>query len=891
MEWNKLEDLLTRTFYPIGISGDVPNPLNRWLVKSAQGPLSSPFDDPLAELGGRILLAWEEDQLEEKVKETNWRFHISDMVHRYQEPNRIFPLFTSRPDNYMYACTGVYCSRDTDVVVNVLPYFPSPIRIWINGELALCGPRSSIVNNTHFMYRLRAGMNAVLVECPLFHPISLTYNEFIVHLHPVQHLLETGKDWFFDPAFLSYLQQSYCLVPDRTEVRAGETVRLLVQPLYLGDSTRRRESLLVSAQDSAGSVVAEANALPGQVITLQMPADQPIGVLRLQVRSLAADQTLGRLFLACGEIAEIAQCIEAKLPSRSDFHPDVQRSVQFAAELPRMLQEVHQYCNRGCREEALRTLYETERYLHSAAGEHPVQLHQVFPRIYTYVQTKTTSSGTAACTIILPDHYNPERAYPVVFFFHDPQARQIPVHLPWTAWTSTRDAIIACLPGIGRRNDADDLQTIRTIRGVMAHLNADRERIYGIGFCYGSTKLFQIAMLVPHLFAAIAPIIGDPRLDSDQPEYARIDNLQQLAIYGISSVQNWFYNSLRMRHALSRIPQSRTCMVHGYMHNEVNDFLNSRLLLRRLTEHRLTAYPRSVRFAILNPACNKAYWIEGISLYDRGEKTAFIEAEWSADGDLHVQTRNIREVTLLSGRRESGCEDRFRLTVNASRHEATLGSDYASLALTLNKEGRLVQLRTEAISQSDFETRLTAIAEDTDKLGLRKLYVSNPLIVKPSPAGDPRRSFHLQLSYLLQHPIGDRYIHYHYRACYEHQLDPSQLESETLLYLIDLRRMSDAQEEVLRKLGLAANAAAMELDGHHYAGDYAMMAIRRDCQRLIEIVAYNSDASGEALLELWKTFDANPVFLEETVIWHEGKWNAPAHLLANKRKMRPFVEW
>mgnify|MGYP000203420144 CR=1 FL=1 len=872
MEWKKLEDTLTRSLYPAVVCGDVPNPLNRWLIKSVHGQLASPFDEPLVELDGRILLPWEYNQLPDDVKEANWRFHISDMVHRYQEPNRIFPLFTSEPDKYVYACTGVYVSADTDVVIHVLPYFPSPIRIWINGELVLSGPDHAVFNSTHFLYKLREGVNTVLVECPLFHPFPLTFTEFIVHLHPVEHLLHTGKDQFFDAGFLTYLQDAYCLVPDRSEVPAGEAVRVLVQPLDMGKLASNSEAVTVLVRDSTGQVVTQAGALSGEVVTLSLPSEQPAGVLLLQVASTHNERSVGSLYLTCGELADIASHIEEKIMIRRDCSSDIRRSVQFAASIPSMLRQVKQYVHRGCQEDMLSLLYDAERHLHRAAGDQPLRPHEVFPRKYFYVQSKSTSSGQAACTIQLPDHYNPNESYPVVFFFHDPQARHIPVKLPWTAWASVDNAILVGIPGIGRRNDVDDLQTMRTIRGVLAHLNADRERVYGIGFCYGSVKLFRIAMLVPHLFAALAPITGDPHHGSDYPEFTHVENIQHAAVYGISSVQNWFYNSIRMRYTLSRLPKSKTYMIQGYMHNEVNDFLNSKLLLRSLMGHSLALYPASVNYTVLDPACNKSHWVEGIQLYDRKQRTGTVQAEWTGPGELRVATVNIRELTLLVGRQESGCRDWIRLTVHHSVHDIRLDSDCASVKMTLHEDGRFMDSHVEAIDKESFTARLTAIVEDSSQLGIRKLYVQDPLIVKPSPQGDPRRAFHLRLSFLLQHPISDRYIHYEYRSCYAHQIDQAQRSAESLLYLIDLRHIREPQQEALRRLHLVADEAHAELDGTGYAGEFALVTVRQDGQQLIGVIAYNSDSAGEALLELWKTYDTNPLLQENTAIWHDGAW-------------------
>lgn len=872
MEWEKLEDTLRRSYYPVAISGDVPNPLNRWLIKSAQGPLLSPFDEPLVDLGGKILPTWQYDQMSDEVKETNWRFHISEMVDRYQEANRVHTWFTSQSDTYMYACTGVYCSKETDVVVHVLPYFSSPIRIWINGKLALCGPTSSIFNSTHFMVRLHEGFNAVLVECPLFHPFPLTHNEFIVHLHPVQHLLTVGKDLFLDTEFLSYLKQSYCLVPDRNVVQPGEQVKVLIQPMsFLGDPATKHHPLIVVALDSTGTMV-EVEAFSEEIVTLQIPAHQPIGTLRLYVRSADSDKPLGRLHLACGEIEEITKMVLERLSARADFNPEVQRSIQFAAEIPHLLRKANQYFHRACREDTLSTLFEAERYTRSDPRDRPVKLYEVYPRMYPYVQTKTTSSGITACHIVLPDNYDPKRLYPVVFFFHDPQARHIPVHLPWTSWASISEAITVAIPGIGRQNDADVMETIRTIRGILAHLNVDRERVYGIGFCYGSTRLFQVAMAVPHLFAAMAPIIGDPRLDSEKPEYELLENIQHTAVYGISSVQNWFYNSIRMRYALSRMPKSQSYMVHGFMHNEVNDFLNSRLLLRRLLEHRLVLYPKSVRFTVINPAYNKAHWVEEISLYDRQHKIAFIEAAWNEKGQLRIQTNNVRSVTLLVGQREIGCEDRIHLSVNGYEQDIELAAEYASMTLMLTAVGQPAHIQAEAMDKPQVYARLTAIAEDTDKLGFRKVYASDPLIVRPSPTDDPRRAFHRRLSYLLQHPIRDRYIHYDYRTSYDDPKLPARHEAGAFLHVIDLRRISDTQQDVLRKLSLTIDDVQMKLDEQSYSGDFALITIRRWNQQDIGIVAYNSDLAGEALLTLWHSFESNTLLCENTVIWHAGQW-------------------
>lgn len=240
-----LEEIVSTTHYPVTFAADEPRSLCRWLVSAARKPNLA--------AGGRSR-GWKragEPFLCSKPRLCPRRSRssaggIAARTSGSRSSSRSSPgMFIPERDKMIYSVCGVYAVRETEAVLNIIAYFPAPLRVWLNGVPLVAGTESFVIKDTFVRVKFREGLNILLVEMQSMPALPLTAQEFLVKLQPLDRLLDAAgnrsSDYeYFDLELLEHLRDSLTLYPEKTDVLPGEELRVAVLPQYVRDGETSR---------------------------------------------------------------------------------------------------------------------------------------------------------------------------------------------------------------------------------------------------------------------------------------------------------------------------------------------------------------------------------------------------------------------------------------------------------------------------------------------------------------------------------------------------------------------------------------------------------------------------------------------------------------------------
>jgi predicted peptidase len=864
-----MDKIVAVSHSPITLSGDIPNALSRWLVRSVQTDGRQQWDtQPHLNTSGEIILPFQQAFHSTEEIDVNWRYYISTMVDRYQEVNTPNHLFSIEPNKYMYALNNVYCECEKDILVNIITYMGAPLRVWINGELVFTSTFDYLLKDYFFIFKFKEGNNTVLVESPLLLTIPLSHQEFIVKLNPLDNLVNNSKHEFIDEEFMECLKQDFSIFPEKVFYLPDETINFIVLPHYFKS---KEEPITVKAYNAQGDVIKSIKSFTSRKLSIQL--DKPMqGVLCIKVEDARKNSSL--VYVYCGDLLEQTALLLERAEKRQDVNKAITETIRESVEIQRAYKSINQYVTGDVYHTLLEKIAQFQLYIDSPDVSVQKTHQEIFGSNYTIFDRKSTEDSYFAYNVHLPEGYLADGKYPLVIYFHDAQARSYPVGLPWVMRSTFTEAIIIDVVGIGRINYVDDIQMIQKINDFIALYPIDRERIYGIAFCIGTYKAYRIAFEVPDLFAGIASVVGDMRLDVNHPEYEYLANIDNTTVYGLCSTENWFFNSSRKLNFLKRLNKSKSWIFSGFMHNEFNSLNNSKTLFRKLIQEKRERIPRTINFVVLEPGYNKSHWLK-VEYIEDLHIQAQIKAEIRFNHLIEISTKNITRFSVLLNIKEMNLNREIEIVIN-NRRQTIILSDYSSVKVTVQSDHSFT-LDITSLSLQSFNQAYNSIGVDDALLGIKQLYIKKCTIVKPDRRKENVSSFGTKLAYLLQNPMKDRYIFYKYDAITQNELELGNRTPSNLVHIIDLRSKSQSQEKLLNSLGLRMDAYGMSYQDEQVNGDFFTFI---KCEnplyknQYILIVAFNSDSFENELIQLMNSFDYNPIFFYDALLFHQGKYHS-----------------
>jgi dienelactone hydrolase len=870
-----LEDILAKSHCPITFSGDIPNILCRWLVRSQHINEAMTKDtQPYLDQSGRLLLLQELTLLPIETVEVNWRLYISDMIDRFHEMNSPMKLFSIGQNKYMYCLCNVICEREEDIFLSIITFSHTALRIWINGVLLYTASPEYLIKTHYAVFRFKKGNNHVLVESTLFEKISNRGQEFIFKLNPLGRFLKANgapKFELLDRDFFDFLKNSYSIFPEKIFYLSGEEISFVVLPHYFNDMSE--EQIKVTFYNAKGDCLESIYCKTAQRVSLRIRSSEK-GVLRIQAESRVdgTKSSIGYVFL--GDFITEIEVLIKLAEARQDCGKGIIESILGIIEISQVLKgfkQLQDFIPGDMYNVLLEKIGKFQNYLDTSDAPDQKAHDEIFNPYFMVFENKRTSDGFTAYSVQLPEGYNTQKKYPLVLHFTGGEGRLYPIDLPWVKRSASTEAIIVNMVGIGRMNYVDDANLVRTMGSIIENHNIDRNRIYVIGYCTGAVKAFNIAFKIPDLFVGLSNVVGDVRLSVHNPEYEYLRNIDHTVVYGLVSTEDWFINSTRITNFLQRMVQSKTWMYNEFTHAEFSFLFNSKIMFKRLIQERREKYPRKLQFTVIEPGYNKSFWLKVDYINDLNSH-AEIKAEIKSSHTIEIHVKNIGCFSVLASTKAMRLESEIEIIINHSKQKIQL-SRYSRISITMKDLSFTAAIAR--LSKAEFDKAYDYFGMDENLMGIKQLYLDKCRVVKPDFKKEGRMALNRKLSFLLQFPIKERYIPYQYESCYENEFDMEHTGLSNLVFMIDARNKSDKQEKLLESTGIKLDARSMTYKGRAFFGDYFTFIKCQNplySEHSILIVAYNSDVLEGEIIKLMNAFDTQPLFYNDWFVYNDSNY-------------------
>lgn len=139
--------------------------------------------------------------------------------------------------------------------------------------------------------------------------------------------------------------------------------------------------------------------------------------------------------------------------------------------------------------------------------------------------------------LYVPESYDPSRAAPLLCAYHGTGGSGAGLYRMWQATCDELGMLLLAPTDAGenqgyRFSDEERDQALAALRWMRRHFNVDEDRIALTGISRGGHLAWDLALRYPDRFAAIAPMIGGPRvqLARGQNNMRYLENVTQLPI-------------------------------------------------------------------------------------------------------------------------------------------------------------------------------------------------------------------------------------------------------------------------------------------------------------------------------------------------------------------------
>ncbi len=875
-----LEKVIGISHYSITFAGDVPNILNRWLVKSelADGRDPAGLEPCLDQTNTRILLEHELGCLPEEELKSNWRFYIVEdwtTAHLFNWPEK---NFRDGRDRYVYSLCNVYCEEEKDILLYVNSI--TPLKMWINGRLVLTGSYEFHSKPCLFIYRFKKGFNTVLVEKWLLkknETLNMSLDNYMIILKPCDYLADSKLHRFFDQELLQDIMNSYTISAGSAFYQAGQKIDLVVLPGYVsGDA---EEDIRITVFTAGGEEVGNTVARTSERVWLEPETGREInGVLGIKALSLEEPAKFSVTYVFYGRFIEKMNALITCAQERSDSNPDIIDTIKKIHQIPDVdngrINGSTDLLVERLRYPLFEKLFEFERYVYSCDDVLKKSLFSVFRTNALLFKDSEIDEGSTAYSIYLPQEYDTRRKYPLAIFVqYGFGMSRYPFVQRYVQRQHFKEAVVLNLCGRGgiNRDYINEASMLDIISKVVETLNIDRNRIYIFGSCTGALAAFGMALRQPGLFTAIACISGTPRLDINHPQYDYLKNLDNTMVYQLCSIQDYFYSCSRLLDTLNYFKKTRHWAYRNFGHDDVDELLNQGKLLKELIRERMDKYPKEIQYTTYEPIYNKSYWLKVEYMEDLNNKSV-IKGRIESGSQIDVQVENIRCFSMLISTRHMELLKNIMLNIDGVEQEVHL---YRYSRVRVALYASRPEVKVEKLTREAFCREYDHIGIHEDAMGIKQVYFRKCIIVKPACYRYNIKSFVKMLPRILRQPMKERNRNYNYEVFMEDEVDCGTLRKSNFIHIIDTRNRSDIQKELLQRLELNIGAGGMKYKSREYTGDYFALVkcpnpFNSSKQALI--VAYNSDAVEDELSRFLLSFDSDPLFYSDTVIYNNGAY-------------------
>lgn len=874
-----LQQIITASHYPITFSGDIPNILNRWLVKSELATEKG-FDhlEPYLSTEAEILLEHEQSFLTGEELERNWRYYISDDKATLYHGNSPQKVFSKDHDQYIYSLCTVFCKEKQDVVVYANGI--TPIRMWVNGRIVLTNNFNYHIKPYLFGIHFEKGLNTILVEKTLFVKdlaLNIDPDNFMIILKPYRFLLNEEQNYFFDKDLLKDLESSYTIIPERAFFKAGETIRFMILPRYFDKPLP--ESVKVSIANSMGELAATLTIETAKVVSIDVNCNHE-GVLCIKATSSDQPEKTGDVYVFYGDFIKTCDQLITAAEKRRDCNQAHIRSIMKLSEIP----DINTGCIRNFPQTVQDRLYysmfemffEFERYLHSLDSSAPKAAFEVFKRQAVMVNDSEIDDGFIFYSIHFPTGYDCRKTYPLAISVQYGYGMSVyPIIQQYVQKQHFSQAIVVNICGRGGLNQdyINEVNLFHLLDAIIRDYHIDRERIYITGSCTGTLKSFGLAFRRPDLFAAVIGVNGTVRLELKNPEFELLKNIDNTVCYQLCNIEDNAFNGSRVLITLGHLDKANNWNFTGYSHDDFDEFLNQGKLFREFIAEKRNKYPRRIEYITYEPIYNRSFWLKVEYIEDLSRR-ARIKAEIRSRKFIDIQLENIKSFSLLIHQEAMGLDGEIEIGVDQLKSRLRLGR-FTKVNVTRDVDQLLIT--TAALPEESFIREYDDLRIDPNLMGIKQLYLKKCTIIQPDDLITKDRVFAKTLVHVLQFPLKERNRNYRYRVLKESGSDGAVLGTSNFIYVFDMENINEMRQQILERCGIRASVSSIQYGNNEYTGGYFGLIkcpnpFNGDFSALI--IVFNHRSCQDELVKFFNSFDRNGLFYSDVVIYNHGSYHS-----------------
>lgn len=874
-----LYKMITASPYPINFSGDIPNVINRWLIKSEPAAEYS-FDhlDPYLSTDAELLLEHEQAFLTTEELEKNWRYYISDDKLTLYQGNSPQKDFTKDQNKYIYALCTVFCKEKQKVVIYANSI--TPIRMWINGRIILINNFNYHIKPYLCTFQFEKGLNIILVEKTLFLKdlaLNIDPDNFMIILKPYWFLLNEELNYFFDRDLLRDLENSYTIIPERAFFTAEQKMRFMILPKYFDEHIS--EQVSIRFESSTGELPGTLTAETGTIVSLDLKNNHP-GVLSIKATGLANPGKTGDTYVFFGDFIKTRDELIIAAGKRRDCNEAIINTVMKLSELPDM--------NTGCFRNFPQTIqdrlyylifekfFEFEQYLHSEDSAGPKTVFEVFRHHAVMVNESEIDDGFGFYSIHFPTDYDCRKKYPLAISVQYGYGMSLfPIVQQYVQQRRFSGAIIVNICGRGslNRDYINEVNLFNLLETIIQNHNIDRERIYITGSCTGTLKSFGLAFRRPDLFAVIIGVNGTIRLDLKNPQFEILRNIDNTLCYQLCNIEDNIFNGSRSLITSGHLSKVKNWNFTGYSHDDFDEFLNQGKILPEVLAEKRNKYPKQIEYVIYDPIYNRSFWLKVEYIADLSQK-ARIKAEIKSRRFIDIQLENIKCFSLLINREAMELDREIEIGVDHFKSRLQL-DQFVKVTVISGDDQLLTTI--SVLSEESLAREYDDIRIDPRLMGIKQLYFKKCIIIQPDTLLAQDRVFAKKLFHGLQYPSKERNRNYKYRVIKESELDDAALRNNNFIYVIDTGNMNENQRQILESCGIKAGVSGIYYNNTEYMGEYFGLV---KCQNpfnsdfLTLIIVFNNHSCQDELAKFFNSFDSNGLFYSDVVISCNGSYQS-----------------
>ncbi len=615
--WNYLNKIAATSHYSITFSADKFNYLNKWLVKGAYVKNKSNASvQPYIDESGDIALYHELAYISKEEREKNWRYYYYEVrdqaENQYTDYSKNTPqaLFEPEENKYIYSLCCIYSQKNQHVLFSVNS--SHSIRVWINGKLVCLSEAGAFIFPYIFKFKLRKGINTVLVEKSSFtaqHSADMERDYFSVHFKPYECFNNDKCRTFIDSEYFGILENTFSIMPEKYFYSPNDKINVVVLSKSLAGS--KKDKILISVYNALDEELYTCFCHTSKCICLNK-ACKDEGILKLSVQSLHNKEKKSHAYIFYGDFIGYMDNLIRKFGEAPGFE---EGAIQRFKTLKKLYNKDRGLCLSTSQALTEKTVYAVLRQLacseaglsqrdKSPGAERGKYSKPFYESEYiTGLYGEEPDSGEYNIyTLSLPQSKKTENKNRL-FVFYQPEP-VLPYYFGRNCCSAHNeflsDTVLMSICGSAGEGGRLKYRAAHdVIEGIIKEFNIDRDRIYLVSSYDGVYRALGLAAAGfdggrAFAFAAIAVTGLMAGYEPDEgawpiPEY--MSSIGHTTVLQLNNMEHPFLNLSQALYASRFLSRVKVWNFDNFEANEFKVMFNSLKLLELLAEHNKEKFP------------------------------------------------------------------------------------------------------------------------------------------------------------------------------------------------------------------------------------------------------------------------------------------------------------